>query len=73
MHFNLFNKPWRYTDVPCEDLFWDAARGTGFYGDLRRQQQAFDETKQAEDHHKVESLIKKADRLSKVKKPLIKL
>ncbi len=73
VHFNLFNKPWRYTDVPCEDLFWNAARGTGFYGDLRRQQQAFDETKQAEDHHKVESLIKKADRLSKVKKPLIKL
>ena len=73
VHFNLFNKPWRYTDVPCENLFWNAARGTGFYGDLRRQQQAFDETKQTEDHKKVEALIKKAGRLAKVKKPLIKL
>ncbi|MBR3254457.1 glycosyltransferase family 8 protein [Candidatus Saccharibacteria bacterium] len=73
VHFNLFNKPWRYTDVPCENLFWNAARGTGFYGDLRRQQQAFNEAKQAEDHHKVEALIKKAERLAKVKKPLIKL
>ena len=73
VHFNLFNKPWRYTDVPCENLFWNAARGTGFYGDLKRQQQAFDETKQEEDHKKVAALIKKAERLSKVKKPLIKL
>lgn len=73
VHFNLFNKPWRYTDVPCEKLFWNAARGTGFYGDLRRQQEAFDESKQKEDHEKVEALIKKAGRLSKVKEPLLKL
>lgn len=73
VHFNLFNKPWRYADVPCEDLFWNAARGTGFYGDLRRQQETFDEAKQKEDHEKVSALIKKADRLSRTKEPLIKL
>lgn len=72
VHFNLFNKPWRYTDVPCEDLFWNAAKGTGFYGDLKRQQEAFDEAKQNEDHEKVAALIKKAERLSQVKSPLIK-
>ena len=70
VHFNLFNKPWHYTDVPCENLFWNAARGTGFYGDLKRQQAAFDEIKQEEDHKKVEALIKKAERLSKLKKPI---
>ena len=73
IHFNLFNKPWRYTDVPCEKLFWNAARGTGFYGDLKRQQQAFDEKKQDEDHAKVDALIKKAAKLAKTKKPLIQL
>ena len=72
VHFNLFNKPWHYTDVPCERLFWNAARGTGFYGDLKRQQAAFDETKQKEDHEKVAALIKKAAKLSKVKKTLLK-
>ena len=72
VHFNLFNKPWRYTDVPCEDLFWNAAKGTGFYGDLKRQQEAFDEEKQKEDHEKVAALIKKAGKLSQVKSPLIK-
>ena len=73
VHFNLFNKPWHYKNVPCEELFWEAARGTGFYGDLKRQQEAFDAKKQKADHKKVEELIKKAGRLAKTKEPLIKL
>ena len=70
VHFNLFNKPWHYKNVPCERLFWNAAKGTGFYGDLKRQQATFDEIKQKADHEKVEALIKKAARLSKLKKPI---
>ena len=73
VHFNLFNKPWHYKNVPCERLFWDAAKGTGFLGDLKRQQAAFDEEKQKMDHEKVEALIKKAERLSKVKEPLVRV
>ena len=73
VHFNLFNKPWRYKNVAQENLFWDAAKGTGFYGDLRRQQEAFDAEKQKADQEKVEALIKKGERLSKTKKPLIAL
>ncbi len=72
IHFNLFNKPWHYKNVPCERYFWEAAKGTGFYGDLKRQQASFDEEKQKQDHEKVEALIKKAEKLSKTKKPLIK-
>jgi lipopolysaccharide biosynthesis glycosyltransferase len=73
VHFNLFNKPWHYKNVPCENLFWDAARGTGFYGDLRRQQEAFDTEKQKAEHEKIGALLAKAVRLAKTKKPLIKL
>ena len=73
VHFNLFNKPWHYKNVPCERIFWNAAKGTGFYGDLQRQKEAFDEEKQKEDHAKVEALILKADNLSKVKEPLMKI
>ena len=65
VHFNLFNKPWHYKNVPQEKLFWNAARGTGFYGDLKRQQEAFDEEKQRADHEKVSALIKKGERLAK--------
>lgn len=73
VHFNLFNKPWHYQDVPCEELFWEAARGTGFYGDLRRQQMEFDEAKQGSDQAKVGALIEKAGKLAKVKEPLLKI
>ena len=72
VHFNLFNKPWHYKNVPCERIFWNAAKGTGFTGDLKRQQVAFDEQKQKEDHEKVAALIKKAGELSKMKQPIFK-
>ncbi|MBO4812665.1 glycosyltransferase family 8 protein [Candidatus Saccharibacteria bacterium] len=73
VHFNIFNKPWHYKNVPCEELFWEAAKGTGFLGDLKRQQAAFDEEKQKVDQDKIASLIKKSGRLANVKEPLIKL
>lgn len=72
VHFNLFNKPWHYQNVPQEKIFWNAARGTGFYGELKRQQQAFDVEKQKADHEKIEALIKKAGKLSKAKEPILK-
>ncbi len=71
VHFNLFNKPWHYKNVPQEKIFWNAARGTGFYGDLKRQQEGFDVEKQKADHEKIEALIKKAAKLAKTKKPII--
>ena len=70
VHFNLFNKPWHYKNVPCERIFWSAAKGTGFTGDLKRQQAAFNEEKQAADHAKVEALIKKAAELATLDKPI---
>ncbi len=70
VHFNLFNKPWKYDNVPCEKLFWNAARGTGFYGDLKRQKEGFSEDKKKQDQEQVAALIKKAGKLAKVKKPL---
>ena len=70
VHFNLFNKPWHYKNVPCEKLFWNAARGTGFYGDLKRQQEAFGVEKQKADHEKVGALIQKAGKLAKAGKKL---
>ncbi len=73
VHFNLFNKPWHYSDVPCEKIFWAAAKGTGFYGDLKRQKENFNKEKQEEDHAKVAALIKKAKELSKVKEPVISM
>ncbi|MDO4612121.1 MAG: glycosyltransferase family 8 protein [Candidatus Saccharibacteria bacterium] len=73
VHFNLCNKPWHYKNVPSERLFWNAAKGTGFYGDLKRQQANFGEAEKKKDAEKLEALIGKAAKLGKSKKPLIKL
>lgn len=72
LHFNLFNKPWHYENVACEKYFWNAARGTGFYGDLQRTRQGFTDEMREKDHEKVGALIAKAGELAKVKKPIIK-
>lgn len=72
LHFNLFNKPWHYSNVSCEKYFWNAAKGTGFYGDLQRTKKNFTEEMQKEDHEKVAALIAKAGELAKAKKPIIK-
>lgn len=70
IHYNLFNKPWHYKDVPGEQYFWDAAHGTGFYGDLMRQQKSFNKKKQDAEHASIAALIQKAARLAKTKSPL---
>lgn len=72
VHFNLFNKPWHYKNVPQERLFWNAARGTGFYGELKRQLEAFDEEKQMADHAKIGALLEKAVKLADTEEPIIK-
>ncbi|MDO4508023.1 MAG: glycosyltransferase family 8 protein [Candidatus Saccharibacteria bacterium] len=73
VHFNLCNKPWHYKNVPGERLFWNAAKGTGFYGDLKRQQANFSEADRKKDEEKLAALIKKAEKLGKSKKPLIEI
>lgn len=73
VHFNLMNKPWRYKNVPQEKLFWNAARGTGFYGDLKRQLEAFTDEDREKDGAKIAALIKKAEKLAKRKKPIIEI
>ena len=70
VHYNLFNKPWHYKNVPAEKYFWQAARGTGFYNELKRQQEGFDAEKQKEDHEKIGALIQKAARLGEEGTPL---
>ena len=73
LHFNLGRKPWFHDDVEGGDLFWKAAKGTGFYGDLIRGKENY--TLDAEKHaeEKIKALIAKAEKLSKVKEPLLKL
>ncbi|MBR0372883.1 glycosyltransferase family 8 protein [Candidatus Saccharibacteria bacterium] len=73
LHFNLSKKPWYHDDVNSGELFWESARGTGFYGDLMREKEKYtlEEARIAE--LRIKALIDKADELSKVKKPVMKM
>lgn len=71
LHFNLSKKPWFHEDVRCGELFWEAAKGTGFYGDLMRGKERYGEEDAKRDADKIAALIKKADKLSRVKEPLL--
>lgn len=68
LHYYLFKKPWHYDDVPHQDLFWDAAKGTGYYGELQRQLAAFTPAERRKDEDKIASYIKKAAKLTKAAK-----
>jgi len=39
VHYNLFEKPWQYQDVPFADEFWAAAKRTPYYDQLRKRLQ----------------------------------
>ena len=73
IHFYLFKKPWHYKDVAHREYFWDAAKGTGYFGELQRQLEAFTPKERRADEKKIRDYIKKAAKLAKTKSPLIKL
>ncbi len=73
LHFNLSKKPWYHEDVNCGEFFWKAVKGTGFYGDLMREKEKYTAKEEEETRLRIQALIEKADKLSKVKKPLIEL
>ncbi|MBR5939289.1 glycosyltransferase family 8 protein [Candidatus Saccharibacteria bacterium] len=73
IHYYLYKKPWHYKDVPYGEYFWDAAKGTGYFNELKRQQARFESSERKKDEDKIKFFIKKAAKLSKTKEPLIKL
>ena len=71
IHFNLFKKPWHYDDVDCEDLFWEAAKHSGYYEELMERKNNYSVTDMRLNEAKIEALIKKAAKLAKSKAPVI--
>jgi lipopolysaccharide biosynthesis glycosyltransferase len=70
LHFNLSKKPWFNDDVNCGEEFWDAARGTGFYGDLMRGKENYTIKEARASELQIKALIDKAREMSKLKKPI---
>ena len=43
IHYTLTSKPWHYDNVLYEDYFWDYAKRTGYYEDLKRIKENFNQ------------------------------
>ena len=60
VHYNLFKKPWHYTDVPYEAEFWNFAEATPFKTELLAKRQAFTQADTDADNARLEKLVANA-------------
>lgn len=73
LHYNLFKKPWQSDGVDGEEVFWEAARKSGYFNELQKKKQNYTVKETRIKEAQVEALIAKAAELAKVKHPLIKI
>ena len=64
MHFNMFNKPWKYEGVQNEDLFWEFADQTSFKETLVFHKNSYDEKKQKKDFDAAMKLLATAKNIA---------
>lgn len=60
IHFNLFEKPWCYSDVTYEDIFWHYAKKTAFYEEIRAFKEDYGEDRKHSDSDCLKLLVEKA-------------
>jgi len=65
IHFNLYNKPWHYFDVPYSDVFWDVAKQTPYYTDLIGELVGYTDEQRRKDMAGGVKLIERAGELAK--------
>ncbi len=70
IHYNLTKKPWFNDDAEQSGLFWNMARRTRFYNELLRGREQYDLTDMENDEKKITALMKKAETLGKLEKPI---
>ncbi len=59
IHYNLFQKPWCYDNIPYEDYFWGYAKGSSFYEDIVRYKETYSEEQKRSDRASLNRLIHK--------------
>ncbi len=60
IHYNLFQKPWCYDDIPYEEYFWHYAEQSPFYQDILRDKANYSEEQKASDAEALARLIHKS-------------
>ncbi|MCD7884700.1 MAG: glycosyltransferase family 8 protein [Lachnospiraceae bacterium] len=63
IHYNLFQKPWCYDDIPYEEYFWRFAKKSPFYPDIVRFKENYSEEQKKSDQTCLENMIAKGPRV----------
>lgn len=61
IHYNLFDKPWCYDNIQYEEYFWEYAKRSVYYDDIRKFKENYPEEQKQSDRESMERLIRKAD------------
>ena len=63
IHYNMFRKPWHYSEVPYEDFFWNYAKKSSYYDNLLEMKATYsDEQKRKDDLARID-LVKRSERI----------
>ncbi|MCD8013824.1 MAG: glycosyltransferase family 8 protein [Lachnospiraceae bacterium] len=63
IHYNLFQKPWCYDEIPYEEYFWHYAEKSPFYMDIMRFKENYPEEQKKSDQTCLENMIAKGPRV----------
>ena len=64
IHFNMFNKPWQYDEVPYGEYFWKYAEQSDFYGDILKIKESFGKEEIEAQEKGLFELISNAERIA---------
>ena len=65
IHYNLFFKPWHFTGIQYEDYFWQIAKETKFYDELKAELDNYTDEQRAADRQKLNHMLLKEDKTEK--------
>ena len=63
VHYNMFQKPWKYSDVPYEEHFWKYARNTSYYDEIVEMKNLHDDNLKSKDELAGINMLKKAEEI----------
>ncbi|MBN6050111.1 glycosyltransferase family 8 protein [Lactobacillus helveticus] len=59
IHYNLFFKSWHFKNVQYEDYFWQSAKETKFYNELKAELDSYTDAERADDREKLNHMLLK--------------
>lgn len=62
IHYNLFFKPWHFKGVQYEDYFWENAKETKFYDELKAELDNYTDQEREADRQKLDHMLLKEDK-----------